>query len=118
MSVPDMKADENLPGRRHNGWWSQRDEIVAFWCREPDYEADPGAFSGRMTVAPPLEVSTQAKLVSSRAPLAGCLKERSREHASSLSTLLRLGHPPKDGCGLRVADRGRRQQPAVRAHLW
>src|SRR5215469_11753490 len=101
MSVPDMKADENGPGRRPTGWWSQRDEIVALWCREPDYEADPGAFPGRMTVAPPLEVSTTANLVVSRAPLAGCLKERSRGHASSLSTLLRLGPPPKDGGGLR-----------------
>src|SRR5260221_7842127 len=33
---------------------SQRDEIVAFWCLEPAGEADPGAFPGRMTVAPPL----------------------------------------------------------------
>src|SRR5260221_9575856 len=40
MSVPDMEADENV---RHIGWGSQRDEIVAYWRREPDYEADPGA---------------------------------------------------------------------------
>jgi hypothetical protein len=31
--------------RVESGEWSQRDEIVAFWCREPDYEADPGAFA-------------------------------------------------------------------------
>jgi len=40
MSVPDMEADEN--GKYTEGR-SQRDEIVAFWCPEPDYEADPGA---------------------------------------------------------------------------
>ena len=28
----------------HTGLGSQRDEIVAFWCIKPDYEADPGAF--------------------------------------------------------------------------
>ena len=31
---------------------SQRDEIVVEWRMEPDFEADPGAFPGRMTVAP------------------------------------------------------------------
>jgi hypothetical protein len=56
----------------HTGGRSQRDEIVAFWCPEPAGEADPGAFPGRMTVAPPpLEVSTQAKLVFPVAPLVG-----------------------------------------------
>jgi len=54
MSVPDMEADENGAGLGHTGGRSQRDEIVAFWCPEPDYEADPGAFPARMTVAPPL----------------------------------------------------------------
>ena len=49
MSGPDMEADENV---RHTGGWSQRDEIVAFWCPAPAGEADPGAFPGRMTVAP------------------------------------------------------------------
>src|SRR5215470_17482550 len=63
MSVPDMEADENGAGREHTVGWSQRDEIEAYWCPQPDWEADPGAFPGRMTVAPPREVSTQAKLV-------------------------------------------------------
>ena len=49
MSGPDMEADENVG---HTGGWSQRDEIVAFWCPAPAGEADPGAFPGRMTVAP------------------------------------------------------------------
>src|SRR6516164_5077324 len=63
MSGSDREADENGAGRGHTGWWSQRDEIVAYWCHQPDCEADPGAFPGRMTVAPPLEVSTPVKLV-------------------------------------------------------
>jgi hypothetical protein len=35
-----MEADENVRILEQ----SERDEIVAFWCREPDKEADPGAF--------------------------------------------------------------------------
>ena len=63
MSEPDMEADENEA--EAEAYWrrSQRDEIVAYWCRQPDWEADPGAFPARMTVAPPLEVSTPANLV-------------------------------------------------------
>src|SRR5260221_14584608 len=52
MSGPDMEADENGAKLGHTGGWSQRDEIVAFWCPAPAGEADPGAFPGRMTVAP------------------------------------------------------------------
>src|SRR5262245_26223753 len=63
MSGPDMEADENGAEAGHTGGWSQRDEIGRFWCPEPVFEADPGAFPGRMTVAPPLEVSTQAQRV-------------------------------------------------------
>src|SRR5260221_12736998 len=79
MPVQDKKPDESAPGGSLPGWGSRRDEFVAFWCRAPDYEADPGGFPGRMTVAPPLQVSTQAKRVCSRAPLAGSLKESLKE---------------------------------------
>src|SRR5262245_60077068 len=72
MSVPDMEADENGAGREHTGGWSQRDESEAYWCPQPDWEADPGAFPGRMTVAPPPGGEHAGATGVSHAPLAGC----------------------------------------------
>src|SRR5262249_43412753 len=70
-----------------------------------------------MTVAPPQEVSTQAKLVfPSHRSLAA--QERSTRYGGPVSALLWLGHPPEDRRGLRAADRGGRHAPPVRAHLW
>jgi hypothetical protein len=72
MSEPDMEADENGAGMGHTGGCGVSE--TRLWrcgAAEPAGEADPGAFPGRMTVAPPLEVSTQAKRVFPFAPLAG-----------------------------------------------
>src|SRR5260221_2712893 len=72
MSEPDMEADENGAGMGHTGGCGASEmRSCGFGAAEPDYEADPGALPGRMTVAPPLEVSTQAKLEFPFAPLAG-----------------------------------------------
>src|SRR5215510_13578352 len=48
----------------------------------------------------------------SLAPLAGCLKERSKGYGGLVSALLWLGYPQKDDRGLRAADRGGRHAPA------
>ena len=71
MSEPDMEADENGAGMGHTGGGASERRSWRFGAAEPAGEADPGAFPGRMTVAPPLEVSTQAQRVFPFAPLVG-----------------------------------------------